>query len=60
MRRVNDRARVYLTGTRLDGMLVIRVCVLSFRTHMERMQMAWEDIQGVIAELRSERPGALR
>ena len=48
MAAVNDRRRVYLTGTRLDGRFVLRICVLSFRTHRDRMEMALEDIRGEV------------
>lgn len=40
MRRVNARGRVFLSSTRLDGRYVIRICVLSFRTHEDRVQDA--------------------
>ncbi|HEX4495659.1 MAG TPA: aminotransferase class I/II-fold pyridoxal phosphate-dependent enzyme [Thermoanaerobaculia bacterium] len=42
--RVNARQRVYLTATRLRGRFAPRICVLSFRTHRDRMEMALEDI----------------
>jgi len=45
---VNRRGRVYLTGTTLDDGFVIRICVLSFRTHLDRMQLALEDIEAEI------------
>ncbi len=41
---VNRRRRVYLTGTMLDDRFVIRICILSFRTHLDRMVMCYEDI----------------
>ncbi len=41
----------YITGTLLDGRFVIRVCVLSFRTHMDRMRMCIEDIEAAVREL---------
>lgn len=44
-RRVNARGRVFLSSTRLDGRYVIRLCVLSFRTHMDRVRDAVEAIQ---------------
>ena len=44
-RRVNARGRVFLSSTRLDGRYVIRLCVLSFRTHMDRVRDAIEAIQ---------------
>lgn len=45
MEAVNGRGRVYLTGTRLDGRFVIRICVLSFRTHKDRMELALDDLE---------------
>ena len=48
---VNARRRVYLTGTRLSGRFVLRICVLSFRTHRDRLEMALEDIREVAATL---------
>lgn len=44
-RRVNARGRVFLSSTRLDGRYVVRLCVLSFRTHMDRVREAIEAIQ---------------
>jgi aromatic-L-amino-acid decarboxylase len=35
--RVNARRRVYLSGTLLRGRFVMRICVLSFRTHAQRL-----------------------
>jgi hypothetical protein len=41
-----------LTATRLrDRRYAIRICVLSFRTHLERMQDCLEDIEAGLAEL---------
>ena len=45
LERVNARKRVYLTGTVLRDRFAIRICVLSFRTHRERIEMALEDIR---------------
>jgi len=42
MRRVNAGGRVFLSSTRLDGRYVIRLCVLSFRTHLDRVKDAVE------------------
>lgn len=49
MERVNRRGRVYLTGTTLDDGFVIRICVLSFRTHIDRMEMALDDLEAEIS-----------
>jgi len=46
---VNARQRVFLTGTVVRGMFVLRVCVLSFRTHADRMEMFLEDLRGALA-----------
>ena len=53
LERINGRKRVYLTGTRLDGRFAIRICVLSFRTHRDRMALALEDIREAIGEARN-------
>ena len=50
MEAVNARGRVYVTSTTVRGRFLIRICVLSFRTHLDRMQMAIEDLRGAIAE----------
>jgi aromatic-L-amino-acid decarboxylase len=48
--RINNRKRVYLTGTVLHGRFTLRICVLSFRTHLDRMQHAVEDIRWAAAQ----------
>jgi aromatic-L-amino-acid decarboxylase len=50
MNRVNNRKRVYLTSTILNGLFAIRICVLSFRTHMDRMREGLDDIRAAIEE----------
>ncbi len=37
-----------LTGTTLGTEFVIRICVVSHRTHMDRMQMCIEDIKAAV------------
>jgi aromatic-L-amino-acid decarboxylase len=49
LRRVNARKRVFLSSTAIDGRYLIRICVVSFRTHAERVQDA---VEGLIAEAR--------
>jgi aromatic-L-amino-acid/L-tryptophan decarboxylase len=51
LHRVNARRRVYLTGTLLRGRFVLRICVLSFRTHLDRMRMAIDDIRSAAREV---------
>jgi aromatic-L-amino-acid decarboxylase len=50
LQRINAKKRVYLSGTLLGDRFVMRICVLSFRTHLDRMQMAIEDIREVVDE----------
>ena len=52
--RINARKRVYMTGTTLRGSFAVRICVLSFRTHRDRMEQALEDIRTAAAGLRGE------
>jgi len=49
--RVNARGNVYMTGTVLHGRFTLRICVLSFRTHMDRMELCLEDIRGAVGEV---------
>jgi aromatic-L-amino-acid decarboxylase len=49
--RVNARRNVYMTGTMVDGRFALRICVLSVRTHMDRMALCLDDIRAAIAEL---------
>ena len=49
-RSINRRNRVHVTGTRFHGRYVLRICVLSFRTHRERVEMALEDLRAALAE----------
>lgn len=48
---VTRRQRVLLSSTRLDGRLVLRIALLSFRTHAERLHQGLKDIRAVAAEL---------
>lgn len=50
--KVAARQRVLLTGTDLADGHVGRICVLSFRTHRDRLEMALEDLRAAAAELR--------
>jgi aromatic-L-amino-acid decarboxylase len=40
LERVNARKRVFLSSTRIHGRYALRICVLSFRTHAERVEDA--------------------
>jgi aromatic-L-amino-acid decarboxylase len=48
--RINGRKRVYLTGTILRGRFAVRICVLSFRTHRDRMEQGLADVRAAVAE----------
>lgn len=48
---VNHRKRVYLTGTTAGGRFLGRICVLSFRTHRDRLEQGLEDIRTAVAVL---------
>ncbi|HEX7149910.1 MAG TPA: aminotransferase class V-fold PLP-dependent enzyme [Thermoanaerobaculia bacterium] len=49
---INAKKRVMLTPTVLDGRFVIRVCIVSHRTHRDRVEMALEDIRSAVHEVR--------
>lgn len=51
LERINARRRVYMTGTTVHRRFIIRICVLSFRTHLDRMREGLEDIRAAVAEL---------
>jgi aromatic-L-amino-acid decarboxylase len=50
---INRRGRVYLTATVLPQGFALRACVVSFRTHRDRVEAALEDIRGAAAECRA-------
>ncbi len=49
LKKVNGRQRVFLTGTVLRGAFVLRACVLSFRTHADRIEMFLDDLRNALA-----------
>ncbi len=48
---VNARNRVMLTGTMLRGRFVIRVAVVSYRTHQQHLQMLVEDLREAMVDM---------
>ena len=54
VRRVNARQRVMITGATVEGRFLARICVLSFRTRVDRVDAATDDIAAVAAELLAE------
>jgi aromatic-L-amino-acid decarboxylase len=55
--RVNARKRIHISGTVLGGSFVLRICVLSFRTHLERLREGLEDLRAAISEVRDAGAG---
>ncbi|MFC5154470.1 pyridoxal phosphate-dependent decarboxylase family protein [Streptomyces amakusaensis] len=53
LQRINDSKRVFLSSTNLDGHFVIRACVVSHRTHRDRVEEALRIIKGAARELAS-------
>ena len=51
LERINAGRRVFLSATVLDGRFVIRICVLSLRTHLDRMEECLAEIQRAMDEL---------
>jgi aromatic-L-amino-acid decarboxylase len=51
LERVNARQRVFLTATTLAGRFALRICVLSFRTHRDRMEEGLEDLEAARREV---------
>ena len=57
LERINAKKRIYLTGTMLGDRFAIRICVLSFRTHLERMEKGMADIRESIRQMSSVNDG---
>ena len=45
------REHLLLTGTLVDGRFVLRICILSFRTHRDRIEQGLEDIEAAVGEV---------
>ena len=54
LERINAANRVMLTHTTINQQFVIRICVLSFRTHLKRMQEAMKILESSAAEVLGE------
>ena len=48
LERVNASRRVFLSSTTIDGRFVVRVCILSHRTHRDRVDEAIELIRDAV------------
>jgi len=51
LERINESKRVFLSSTLIEGRFVIRACILSHRTHRDRVEEAAEIIRSAAAEL---------
>ncbi len=51
LEQINAVGKVMLTSTLLDGRFVLRICVLSFRTHATNIDDCVEAIRGAIADV---------
>ena len=52
MERTTARGRVMVTGATAHARYVGRVCLLSFRTHQDRIEALVEDFATVLGEIR--------
>jgi aromatic-L-amino-acid decarboxylase len=51
IQRINARKNVMLSGTMLGDRFAIRICILSFRTHRERVQTCINDIRAAVNDI---------
>ena len=51
LERINASRRVFLSSTMIDGRFVIRACIVSHRTHRDRIEEAVEIIRKASADL---------
>lgn len=51
LERINASQRVLLSGTTLGERFVIRICIVSFRTHRDRVQEAVDIVRDAVAAL---------
>jgi aromatic-L-amino-acid decarboxylase len=49
--RINARQRVFLSGTTFQGRFVIRVCIVSFRTHADRIAELVAIVREAVGEI---------
>jgi aromatic-L-amino-acid decarboxylase len=51
LERINDSKRIFISDTVVDGRSILRVCILSHRTHRDRIEEGIEIIQKAAADL---------
>jgi len=49
--RINSKQRVHLTGTMLKDIFAIRIAIVVFRLHQDRMEMLLEDLKSALQDL---------
>jgi aromatic-L-amino-acid decarboxylase len=49
--RINESKRVFLSSTMIEGRFIIRACILSHRTHRDRVEEAADIIRSAATEL---------
>jgi aromatic-L-amino-acid/L-tryptophan decarboxylase len=54
LERINASQRVFLSSTTIDGQFIIRACIVSHRTHRDRIEEALEIIRRAANELEGE------
>ena len=55
LERTNARGRAFLSSTMVHGRAILRICVVSFRTHQDRIDQAIEDLRQEARALRADR-----
>jgi len=50
--RINESRRILLSPTILNGRFVVRICVLSFRTHFKQLKICLEEIRSAVEQMR--------
>ncbi len=51
LEKINGRKRIFMTGTKLGEVFALRICILSFRTHLDRMEQGIEDIEAAARQM---------
>jgi len=54
VRAIHEDGRVFLSSTRVDGHFVLRVAALTFRTHLDTIDLALRILAEKVAELEAE------
>lgn len=57
---INAKNQVYLTGTVVNGIFVIRIAISVFRTHLDRVKLLIEDLKASLKEQKTGLPDKLK